>query len=89
MYQVRFHPSAARELERLDARMRRRIELAVDRLAEEPRGDEAVKLRGAEDLWRLRIGDYRVVYQILDAVLLVLVIRVRHRREATADGLRG
>jgi mRNA interferase RelE/StbE len=82
MYQVRFHPSAARELERLDARVRRRVERAVDGLAQEPRGGGAVKLRGADDLWRLRVGDYRVVYQIRDAILLVLVIRVRHRREA-------
>lgn len=82
MYEVRFHPSAARELERLDPAIRRRLARAVDRLAGEPRGGGAIKLRGADDLWRLRVGDYRVVYQIRDAVLLVLVIRVRHRREA-------
>ena len=82
MYEVRFNPSAAREVEKLDARMRRRVERAVDRLAqEEPRGG-AVKLRGAADLWRLRVGDCRVLYQIRDAILVVLVIRVRHRREA-------
>jgi mRNA interferase RelE/StbE len=81
MYEVRFHPSAARELEELDPRMRRRVERAVDRLAREPR-EGAIKLRGADDLWRLRLGDYRVVYQIRDAILLVLVIRIRHRREA-------
>jgi mRNA interferase RelE/StbE len=73
MYEVRFHPSAALELETLDARMRRRVARAVDRLAQEPRGG-AVKLRGAADLWRLRVGDYRVVYQIRDAILVVLVI---------------
>jgi mRNA interferase RelE/StbE len=82
MYEIRFHPSTARELERLDAQARRRVERAVDRLAQEPRAGGAVKLRGAEDLWRLRVGDYRVIYQIRDAALLVLVIRVRHRREA-------
>ena len=42
----------------------------------------AVKLRGAADLWRLRVGDYRVVYQVRDAILVVLVILMRHRREA-------
>lgn len=82
MYAVRFHPSAARELEQLTAEVRRRVARAVDRLAADPRGGEAIKLRGADDLWRLRVGDYRVVYQVRDAVLLVLVIRVRHRREA-------
>ena len=82
MYAIRFHPSAARELEKLDPGVRRRISRAVDRLAAEPRGHGAIKLRGAQDLWRLRVGDYRVVYQVRNAVLLVLVIRVRHRREA-------
>jgi mRNA interferase RelE/StbE len=82
MYVVRFHPSAVRDLERLEARMRRRIATAVDRLASDRRGHGAVKLRGAEDLWWIRVGDHRVIYQIRDAVLLVLVIRVRHRREA-------
>jgi mRNA interferase RelE/StbE len=82
MYAVRFHPSAARELEKLEPGVRRRIARAVDRLANDPLGGGAMKLRGAEDLWRLRVGDYRVIYQVRDAVLLVLVIRVRHRREA-------
>ena len=82
MYSVRFHPSAARELEKLTADVRRRVARAVDRLAADPRGGGAMKLRGADDLWRLRVGDHRVVYQVRDAVLLVLVIRVRHRREA-------
>lgn len=62
--------------------MRRRIQRAVDRLAEDPRGHGTTKLRGAQDLWRLRIGDYRVIYQVRDDVLLVLVIRIRHRSEA-------
>ena len=82
MYEVSFHSSAARELERLDPAIRRRVARAVDGLAEDPRGGGAIKLRGTDDLWRLRVGDYRVVFQIRDAVLLVLVIRVRHRREA-------
>jgi mRNA interferase RelE/StbE len=82
MYAVRFHPSAARELEKLEAGTRRRLARAVERLADDPRGGGATKLRGADDLWRLRVGDYRVIYQIRDAVLLVLVIRVRHRRDA-------
>ena len=82
MYLIRFHPSAARELEKLEPAVRRRIARAVDRLAADPRGHGTIKLRGADDLWRLRVGDYRIVYQIRDAALLVVVIRVRHRREA-------
>lgn len=82
MYAVRFHPSAARELAKLEIGMRRRVARAVERLAADPRAGGATKLRGADDLWRLRIGDYRIIYQIRDALLVVLVIRVRHRREA-------
>ena len=74
MYEVRIHPSAAREFEKLDPGMRRRVRRTVDRLARDPRAG-SVKLRGADDLWRLRVGDYRVVYQIRDAILLVPVIR--------------
>lgn len=40
-----------------------------------------MKLSGEESLWRIRMGDYRVVYQVQDAVLLVLVVKVGHRRE--------
>lgn len=82
MYAVRFHPSATRELEKLDSRVRRQVARAVDRLATNPHGGGAIKLRGADDLWRLRVGDYRIIYQVREAILLVLVIRVRHRREA-------
>jgi mRNA interferase RelE/StbE len=82
VYAVRFHRSAIRDLERLDVRMRRRVGRAIDGLASDPRPDGAVKLRGTSDLWRLRVGEFRVVYQVRDDVLVVLVIRVRHRREA-------
>ena len=82
MYQIRIHRSAARELEKLEPPIRRRIARAIDRLAEDPRGRSTVKLRAADDLWRLRVGDYRVIYQVRGDALLVLVIRVRHRRDA-------
>jgi mRNA interferase RelE/StbE len=82
VYQIRIHRSAARELEKLEPRIRRRIARAIDRLAEDSRGPSTVKLGGADDLWRLRVGDYRVIYQVRDDALLVLVIRVRHRRDA-------
>ena len=66
----------------MEPSIRRRIARAIDRLAADPRGGSTTKLRGTDDLWRLRVGDYRVIYQVRDDVLLVLVIRVRHRREA-------
>jgi mRNA interferase RelE/StbE len=80
MYAVEFLPSAARALAKLDRAVQRRIARRVDRLAVDPRAD-AVKLRGADDVWRARVGDYRILYSIEDTRLLVLVIKLGHRRD--------
>lgn len=80
MYAVEFLPSAARVLSKLEPPVRRRIALRIDRLAKDPRGD-AVKLRGADDVWRARAGDYRILYQVEDDRLLILVIRIGHGRD--------
>jgi mRNA interferase RelE/StbE len=83
-YRVEFRPAAARELRKLDRSTRDRISKVISLLAEEPRPPAAKMLTGddAPPLWRVRTGDYRVIYSIEDDVLLVLVIKVRHRREA-------
>ena len=80
MYAVEFLPSAAKALSKLERRTQVRIARRVDRLAVDPRAD-AVKLIGADDIWRARVGDYRILYRIEDDRLLVLVIRIGHRRE--------
>ena len=80
MYVVEFLPSAARALARLDRAVQLRIARRVDRLAADPRAD-AVKLRAADELWRARVGDYRILYSIEDTRLLVLVIKPGHRRD--------
>ena len=83
-YRVEFRPAAERELRKLDRSARDRIAKVVALLAEEPRPPAAKMLVGDDTrrLWRVRTGDYRVIYSIEDYVLLVLVINVRHRREA-------
>jgi mRNA interferase RelE/StbE len=83
-YRVEFRPAAARELRKLDRSARDRISKVISLLAEEPRPPAAKMLTGddAPRLWRVRTGDYRVIYCIEDDVLLVLIINVRHRREA-------
>lgn len=80
-FSIRIKRSAVRELRRLAKEDRIRIAEAVDRLAENPFLGSALKgdLRG---LRRLRVGDYRVIYEVQDDALIVLVIRVAHRREA-------
>ena len=81
MYAVELLPSAARELSRLEASVQRRIGHAIDHLAEEPRPPGAAKLRGADAVWRLRVGDYRILYVIEDPRLLIVVVKIGHRRE--------
>jgi len=83
-YRVEFRPAAERELRKLDRSARDRITKAIALLAEEPRPPAAKMLVGDDTprLWRVRTGDCRVIYSIEDDVLLVLVINVRHRREA-------
>jgi mRNA interferase RelE/StbE len=80
MYAVQLLPSAAKALSRLDRSVQVRVARRIDRLAAAPRAD-AVKLRGAEDVWRARVGDYRVLYRVEDDRLVVLTIRIGHRRE--------
>ncbi len=74
-------PSARKALEALAKPDRRRVEARLVALATDPRPHGVEKLTGAERLYRVRAGDYRVVYEVRDHVLLVLVVRVAHRRE--------
>ena len=79
MYSVEFLPSAARQLAKLHRPVQRRIAHAIDRLAADPRGRDSVKLTGAENVRRVRVGDYRVLYQIEVDRLVILVVAVGHR----------
>lgn len=80
-YRVEVAPAALRQLKKLDPTARRRVQAAVELLAREPRPSGARKLVGGDGEWRVRTGDYRIVYEIQDQVLLVLVVAVGHRRE--------
>lgn len=80
-YHVTFAPSARRELEALDVRLIARILPRIEALAQVPRPPGVRKLQGHQSLWRIRVGDYRVVYNIDDTNRIVDMIRIRHRRE--------
>ena len=80
-YAIRIKESAARELQRIERSDRERLISAIDRLAENPFAGSALKgeLRG---LRRIRVGDYRLIYEVREQDLVVLVLRAAHRREA-------
>jgi len=80
VHEVRLHPEAVRAYRRLQGPMRERVAEAIDALGAEPRSRGAVKLAGRND-FRIRVGDYRIVYAVDDAERVVLVARIAHRRE--------
>ncbi|MBI4617220.1 MAG: type II toxin-antitoxin system RelE/ParE family toxin [Planctomycetes bacterium] len=80
-YRVEFAPAALRALRALPRDVQRRLRPRIDALTEDPRPAGARKLSGAETLYRVRAGEYRVVYAVEDDRLLVLVVRIGHRRD--------
>jgi len=80
-YAVVFARSARKELQRLDPQVARRILKTIEALLTNPRPPGVAKLEGARDLWRIRVGEWRVVYRISDPDRLVDIVTVRHRRD--------
>ena len=80
-YRVALAPAAARQLRKFDPQVRRRVQAAIELLATEPRPPAATQLVGGAGEWRVRTGDYRIVYEIQEERLLVLVLSAGHRRE--------
>ena len=82
MYRVLLRPSAQKFLRKLrDTALAARLVAAMRGLAENPRGPGSEKLAGPEELYRRRVGDYRIIYQVQDDLLVVLVVKIGHRRE--------
>jgi len=82
MYRVIVERSAEKDLRRLPLDMRFRVADALRSLANDPRRVGSRKLAGTKHDWRIRVGDYRVIYEIADSIRVVRVYRVRHRRDA-------
>ena len=80
-YAITFARSARRELETLEAPIAARIFARIESLSENPRPRDCMKLRGRQGLWRLRVGDYRVIYAIDDDNSVVDIAVVRHWRD--------
>ncbi len=80
-YRIEFVPSAVRELQRLPKDTRARVIRKIDQLAVNPLPPGSKKLHGAANRWRIRIGDYRVIYDIHDRIFRVLVLTIGHRSD--------
>lgn len=80
-YRVEIRSSARKELAALPRDVLRRVDAAILGLAEHPRPAGCKALQGSEGLLRIRVGDYRVVYRVEDDVLVVLLVKIGHRRE--------
>ncbi len=80
-YRIEVTPRAQKDLKALPVRERQRVADQIDALQTDPRPPDCKKLKGKEDFFRIRAGDYRVVYLVKDEVLLILIVRVGDRKE--------
>jgi len=78
-WQIQMSSSAARRLRKLDPPVQKRIGSLIDSLVSEPRPPGCLKLTGTRNLWRVRTGDYRVIYEIKDTQLIIVVVDLGHR----------
>ena len=78
-YRVEFVRSAAKTYSRLDAVLQRRVDRELNRLSETPRHPGVIRLQSADDLYRVRIGDLRLLFNVEDQVLVVLIVKIGQR----------
>jgi mRNA interferase RelE/StbE len=81
LYQIEFAASAAKAFSKLNRSVQQRIARHIDLLAQHPRPHGAKKLQGEDNLYRIRAGDYRILYSINDSVLTVLVVAIGYRKD--------
>jgi mRNA interferase RelE/StbE len=82
VYEVLLETRAERDLKKLSGEVFHRIIPLLKSLAEDPKPKGARKISGSKNDWRLRIGDYRVIYEIDERAKCIRIMRIRHRREA-------
>lgn len=83
-YRIEFTKAAARQMRKLPTSAGRRLLAKIESLQDDPRPPGARKLVGEDGAWRVRVGDYRVIYEILDRNLVVTIVAAGHRREIYA-----
>jgi mRNA interferase RelE/StbE len=82
MYNIEFVTSAAKEFRSLEYQIKHRVAEAIDNLKVNPRPRGVIKLHGQDNLYRISVGIYRVVYEINDHLKIIRITKIRHRREA-------
>ena len=85
IYEVKFTKGARKMFRKLSQELQDRIQPKIDDLAIEPRPNGVKKLQGEENSYRIRVGDYRVIYDIFDDILVVNVVEVGHRSKVYKD----
>jgi mRNA interferase RelE/StbE len=80
-FELRITPAAQKEIDRLPKQARERVEVAILSLVDNPRPRGSKKLRGLKDTYRIRVGNYRVVYRVHDDELVILVVAVGDRKD--------
>lgn len=80
-YKIQWKNSAKKELKKLDKQIILRILQAIEKLATNPYSSGSKKLMGSESIYRIRVGDYRIIYNIQSLVLTIEIIKVGHRRK--------
>lgn len=86
MYQIIYKKSVAKDLRSIPKADLKRIINKIEKLTLEPRGQSSIKLHGNLELYRIRQGDYRIIYQIKDKVVTVVVVKVGHRKDIYERG---
>ena len=82
MYRIELKPSAVRDIKSLPRSVQKRVTQRIDALASDPYPRGSTKLEATGDLRRVRVGDYRIIYQVRQEILVVFVVRVKHRGDA-------
>lgn len=82
MYEIFLEKRAQRDLRRLEDQLFRRVIRAIRALSGEPRPQGCRKIVGSDRDWRIRVGDYRIIYEIDDESTVIRIMFIRHRREA-------
>jgi mRNA interferase RelE/StbE len=80
-YSIFYKRSASEELLQLQANIAHKVKAAINSLSENPRPSGCKKLKGSINEYRIRIGNYRVIYTIIDTILIVTVIKIAHRKD--------